>query len=81
MSEAEFAQLVHASMDVEEPSGWMRLDAVLSVPDGGTVRCLDVSAHDEAGVVLDLPVADQQEFGRRFIEAFYRRGWRGIHKA
>lgn len=80
MSDAEFGDLMHGSMDVEEPTGWVRLQTVLVVPEQGAVRCLDISATDEAGVVLELSFADREEYARRFIDAFYRRGKRAVHQ-
>jgi hypothetical protein len=77
-----FAELVHARLDVEEPTGWVHLQAVLSVPyEGGACTVVDLSATDEAGVILQLPAGDREEFSRRFIDAFQRRGHRGFQQA
>lgn len=79
MREALFGQLLYGVMDVEEPTGWVRLQAVLAIPDGETesqihvVRCLDVSAKNEAGQAVELSDEDAHEFGQRFVEAFKRR--------
>lgn len=69
-----WAGLVYGTMDVEEPTGWVKLEAVLVVPDNENevVRCMDVSATDEAGVVLELDRAQRDEFARRFVDDFYR---------
>lgn len=83
VSEALFGSLVYGVLDVEEPTGWIRLQGVLAVPDEQdagihVVRCLDVSAKDEAGKALELSDADAAEFGQRFVAAFQRRKVRGI---
>lgn len=79
-----FAELVHGRLDVEEPTGWVHLQAVLSVPyEGGACSVVDLSATDEAGVVLQLSDGDREEFSRRFVDAFQKRGrtGRGVHEA
>lgn len=83
-SEALFGELLYGVMDVQEPTGWMRLQAVLAIPDEEdrgihVVRCLDVSAKDEAGAEIELSEAEAHHFGQRFVEAFHRRGKR-VHK-
>lgn len=84
INEASFGSLMHGTMDVEEPNhGWLRLQCVLAVPgpaDYGSARCLDVSATDEAGVVIALAPDEIREFGGRFVLAFLRGGGRGIHE-
>lgn len=81
ISSARFAPLVYATMDLEEGShGWLRLEtalALLPTADGlgsPEVRCLDVSAVDDAGVIHVLSWDEEQEFKRRFVAAFKKRG-------
>lgn len=75
IAEAEFSSLVHGVMDVDRPDGWVHLDAVLSV--GSQVRVVDLTATDEAGVVLVLDRDEAVQLAARFIEAFHRGGHRG----
>lgn len=76
-----FGQLLYGTLDLEVPGGWKRLQAVLVIPDHGPlrpavgheVRCLEVSACDEAGVLLHLSVDEEADFGRLFVDAYNRR--------
>lgn len=72
--DVSWSGLVYGTMDVEEPVGWVKLEAVLVVPDNQNevVRVLELNATDEAGVVLALDRAQRDEFARRFVTAFYR---------
>lgn len=76
--------LVEATLDVEEPTGWVRVVGMLqvSLEEGREVaRCMGLTATDEAGVVLPLSPEDRDEFARRLEGAYQRRGGRGVYKS
>lgn len=77
----KFSAMVHADLDVEEPSGWLHIRAVLLVPEDRReeVRCQDLQATDEAGVVLNLPEDEVNALRWRIVRAFERRG-RAVHE-
>lgn len=75
---AEFSDLVYGTMDLEEPTGWVRLQAVLVEPrDGSPVYCRELIAIDEDGEVLVLEAPAREELARRFVDEYNRGRGRG----